>query len=88
MEQEIKNQTNQPDDKVILMAVAFSESRNSYIVDLAKGSNVAETAFAMTVVIKCLLKDGIIKSANDVTDLINKYLSDPQYDEVKESDEN
>lgn len=79
-----QNVATTPDDKVILMAVAFSESKNSYIVDLAKGSNVAETAFAMSVVIKCLMKDGIIKSPTDVTDLINKYLNDPQYEEVKE----
>ena len=85
MNEEQKNVTNVPDDRVILMAVAFSESKNSYIVDLAKGSNVAETAFAMSVVIKCLMKDGIIKSPEDVTDLINKYLNDPQYEEVKEN---
>lgn len=84
MNEEQKNVTNVPDDRVILMAVAFSESKNSYIVDLAKGSNVAETAFAMSVVIKCLMKDGIIKSPTDVTDLIDKYLNDPQYEEVKE----
>lgn len=85
MNEEQKNVTNVPDDRVILMAVAFSESKNSYIVDLAKGSNVAETAFAMSVVIKCLMKDGIIKSPADVTDLIDKYLNDPQYEEVKEN---
>ena len=84
MNEEQKNLTNVPDDRVILMAVAFSESKNSYIVDLAKGSNVAETAFAMSVVIKCLMKDGIIKSPADVTDLIDKYLNDPQYEEVKD----
>ena len=84
MNEEQKNVTNVPDDRVIFMAVAFSESKNSYIVDLAKGSNVAETAFAMSVVIKCLMKDGIIKSPADVTDLIDKYLNDPQYEEVKE----
>ncbi|MBR2384452.1 MAG: hypothetical protein IKA99_02465 [Clostridia bacterium] len=84
MNNEQQNVATTPDDKVILMAVAFSESKNSYIVDLAKGSNVAETAFAMSVVIKCLMKDGIIKSPTDVTDLINKYLNDPQYEEVKE----
>ena len=84
MNEEQKNVTNVPDDRVILMAVAFSESKNSYIVDLAKGSNVAETAFAMSVVIKCLMKDGIIKSPADVTDLIDKYLNDPQYEEVKD----
>lgn len=85
MNEEQKNVTNVPDDRVILMAVAFSESKNSYIVDLAKGSNVAETAFAMSVVIKCLIKDGIIKSPADVTDLIDKYLNDPQYEEVKDN---
>lgn len=84
MNEEQKNVTNVPDDRVILMAVAFSESKNSYIVDLAKGSNVAETAFAMSVVIKCLMKDGIIKSPEDVTDLIDKYLNDPQYKELEE----
>jgi hypothetical protein len=86
MNEEQKNVSTNTDDSVILMAVAFNESKNTYIVDLAKGSNVAETAFAMTVVIKCLLKDGVIKSASDVTDLINKYMNDPQYDEVKEND--
>ena len=85
MNNEQQNVTTTPDDKVILMAVAFSESKNSYIVDLARGSNVAETAFAMSVVIKCLMKDGIIKSPTDVTDLINKYLNDPQYEEVKDN---
>lgn len=85
MDKKQENVANPPDDRVILMAVAFSESKNSYIVDLAKGSNVAETAFAMSVVIKCLIKDGIIKSPADVTDLIDKYLNDPQYEEVKEN---
>lgn len=84
MNEEQQNVDVNQNDKVILMAVAFSESKNSYIVDLAKGSNVAETAFAMSVVIKCLMKDGIIKSHKDVTDLIDKYLNDPQYEEVKE----
>ena len=71
-------------ERVMLMAVAFDHVKNAYFVDLGKGSNVAETAFAMTVVIKCLLKDNIIKNASEVTDLINKYLSDPQYNEVEE----
>lgn len=84
MNDEQQNVTTTTDDNVILMAVAFSESKNSYIVNLARGSNVAETAFAMSVVIKCLMKDGIIKSPTEVTDLINKYLNDPQYEEVKE----
>lgn len=75
------------ENKILLMAVAFDQTNNTYSVDLAKGSNVAETAFSMAVVIKCLIRDGIIKEARDVTDLINKYLDDPQYNEVKKDEE-
>lgn len=76
------------ENKILLMAVAFDQTKNTYSVDLAKGSNVAETAFSMAVVIKCLIRDGIIKEAKDVTDLINKYLDDPQYNEVKKDEQN
>lgn len=76
------------ENKILLMAVAFDQTNNTYSVDLAKGSNVAETAFSMAVVIKCLIRDGIIKEAKDVTDLINKYLEDPQYSEVKKDEQN
>lgn len=70
----------------ILMAVAFNEDKNTYTVDLAAGSSVPETAFAMSVVIKCLINDGIIKDATEITDLVNKYLTDPQYKELKEGE--
>ena len=76
------------ENKILLMAVAFDQTNNTYSVDLAKGSNVAETAFSMAVVIKCLIRDGIIKEAKDVTNLINKYLDDPQYNEVKKDEQN
>ena len=76
------------ENKILLMAVAFDQTNNTYSVDLAKGSNVAETAFSMAVVIKCLIRDGIIKEAKDVTDLVNKYLEDPQYNEVKKDEQN
>lgn len=75
------------EDKIMLLAVAFEPEKNTYVVDIGQGSNVAETAFAMTVVIKCLLKDGVIKQSSEVTDLITKYLTDPQYDEVKDDEE-
>jgi hypothetical protein len=71
------------EEKVILMAVAFDHVKNTYFVDLARGSNVAETAFAMTIVIKCLMKDGIISKSSEITDLITKYLTDPQYEELE-----
>lgn len=71
-----------------LLSVDLDPEFNRYTVELGKGSNVAETAFAMAVIIKCLLKDEFIKSPSDVIDLINKYLTEPQYDEIKEEDTN
>ena len=68
----------------IILAVAFDDANNQYIVDIPSGSSVPESAFAMSVVIKCLVRDGIVTDATEVTDLINKYLTDPQFEEVKD----
>jgi hypothetical protein len=70
-------------EKKIILAVAYDEEKDVYIVDIPQGSSVAETAFGMSIVIKCLIRDGIIENSTDVTDLITKYLNDPQYQEVK-----
>ena len=72
------------ENKKLLLAVAFDEGNNCYSVDIPAGSNAAETAFAMAVVIKCLVKDGVIDDSKIMTDMINKYLTDSQYDEVPE----
>lgn len=68
-----------------LLQVGFNEEQKSYFVNLAAGSNVAETAFSVAVIIKCLIKDKIIEKAEDFTSLVEKYLNDPQYEEVKDN---
>lgn len=73
-----------PNEKKLMLAVA-TDGDNNYYVDLAAGSNVAETAFCVMCVIKCLVRDDIIKTPAEFTDLLNKYLVDPQYEEVKKS---
>ena len=70
-------------NKKLILAVAFDDENNTYSVDIPAGSSVPETAFAMSIVIKCLIKDGIIEKSSDVTELINKYIDDPQYKEVE-----
>lgn len=80
MEVNMEEQNN----KVLMLAVAFDESKNTYSVDIPQGSSLNEVAFNMAVVIRCLLKDGIIKDSKEVTDLIIKYCTDGQYEEVKE----
>ena len=67
---------------ITLLSVEYDNERNRYNIKIPAGSNVAETAVCMTVVTKCLLRDGVIKSATEITDLINKYCDDPQYNEI------
>lgn len=74
-------------NKKLLLAVAFDDENNVYSVDVPSGSSVPECAFCMTVVIKCLVRDGIIKSADEVLGLIKKYIDDSQYEEVKPAEE-
>lgn len=84
MKHEVECMEEKTNNKKLLLGVAFDEEKNVYSVDVPAGSNVAETAFAMAVVIKCLVRDGIIENHKIVTDMINKYLTESQYEEISE----
>ena len=71
------------DDKKLLLGVAFSDTNNTYTVDIGSGSSVPETAFCISVVIKCLIRDKIIEKSEEILDLVKKYLEDSQYEEVE-----
>lgn len=75
---------NEPNSKVSMLTVSLDIDKNIYQVDVPKGSTVNEIAFNMAVVIRCLLKDKVIKDVTEMTDLVIKYCTDGQYDEVKE----
>ena len=68
-------------DKIILEISVNSES-GEYKMRIAEGSNLAETMFAISAMIRCLVRDGIIENSKVATDLLNKYLNDSQYEEV------
>lgn len=74
------------DNKITLLEVSYNEENDMYTVKIPKGSNVNETAFCMTVVIKCMLRDKVINDVKDVTNLIEKYCNDPQYDELEDKE--
>lgn len=74
----------QSNDKKLLLAVAVNDETGNYFVDIAQGSSVPETAFAMSVVIRCLMRDGYIKDANEIINLVKKYSTDSQFEEVKD----
>ena len=78
----MNNTENNQEERVTMLSVDFDHVKNMYFVNLRKGSNVAETAFCMSIIIKCLLKDNIVDNVSVVLDSINKYLTDPQYEEL------
>ena len=66
-----------------ILSVTSDESNGTYIVNIAQGSSVAEVAFAVSVVSKCLVRDNIIKDNKEFLNLVIKYCTDSQFDEVK-----
>lgn len=75
---------DEQNNKVLMLAVALDTDKNVYSVDIPQGSTINEVAFNMAVVIRCMVKDGVVKDAKEMTDLIIKYSTDSQYEEVKE----
>lgn len=76
-------------DKILQYGV-LSNADGNYQLYLYPGMTVAEIAFDVMVTIRALLIDGYIKSADEFTKLVIKYLTDPQYaiSTVKENKKN
>lgn len=70
-------------ERRLLVAVAFDEANNTYIVDIPKGMSANEVAFGVHVIARCFERDGVM-SAKDFLVLVNKYLGDEQFSEVKQ----
>lgn len=68
----------------LLLAISFNGDCNQYQVDIPEGSTIAETVFGFSVVIKCLLRDGLIKEPSEIYDMLKRYVEDPQYQELSE----
>lgn len=63
--------------------VGFDEENNKYTVNVKQGSSPNEVAFAMSVVIRCFVRDKVVENEDTMIELIKKYTSDPQYKEVE-----
>lgn len=71
------------DSKHLVLAVAYDSENNQYSFDIPQGMSLQEVAFAVAALAKCLKRDQIIETEQLFVDLINKYLTDPQYNEVE-----
>lgn len=69
-------------DKQLILAIAYSADKNQYSFDIPQGMSLQEVAFAVSALARCLKRDKVIETEQIFVDLVNKYLNDPQYNEV------
>lgn len=69
-----------------ILKVDFNDEDGRYYIAAGNGSSTSECAFACAVVARVFAKQGFISDTQEFEDLIHKYLTDPQYDEVQDTD--
>ena len=79
---EILNETDEQYTAHEIVAVSMN-SDGTYGVRVSGAASIEEVAFCMCVVLKCFERDGIIDRTAMLA-LVNKYLTDPQYEELQE----
>lgn len=76
-------ENKQETSRKLLVAVAFDEVNNTYIVDVPKGMSANEVAFGVHVIAKCFERDNVM-SAKEFIQQVEHYIGDAQFAEVKQ----
>lgn len=69
-----------------ILKVDFNDEDGRYYIAAGNGSSTSECAFACAVVARVFEKQGFISDTQEFEEMIHKYLTDPQYDEVPDTD--
>lgn len=75
---------NETNDKLILR-IGFDNVSNKYSAQIPEGMSLNEVVFGFAALVRCLVRDGIIDDHKVIYDLLTKYLTESQYEEVKEN---
>ena len=67
-----------------IMAVSFDEDQKTYKVHINKGVSVEEVVFAVRIIARCLERDKIIENTADFESLLNRYLTDSQFEPLND----
>lgn len=70
-----------------ILKVEFNDEDGRYYIAAGDGSSTSECAFACAIVARVFAKQGFISGTQEFEDLIHKYLTDPQYDEVHDTED-
>lgn len=67
-----------------LLKISLCDEGKSYKIEAAKGTSVNDIMFGVSVLIKCMVRDNVIPNQDIALEMLNTYLNDEQYNEVKE----
>ena len=67
-----------------ILQIILSEDGQQYSISASEGVSFNEVMFGMAAAIRCFVRDGVIKSPEEAITLLNRYLNDEQFAEVKE----
>lgn len=70
-----------------ILKVDFNDEDGRYYIAAGNGSSTSECAFACAVVARVFAKQGFVSDTQEFEEMIHKYLTDPQYDEVPDTDD-
>lgn len=70
-----------------ILKVDFNDEDGRYYIAAGNGSSTSECAFACAVVARVFAKQGFVSDTKEFEDMIHKYLTDPQYDEVQDTED-
>ena len=73
-------------DKDIL-TISLTDDGKTYKVKVAEGASVNEVMFSMAVVIKCMVRDGVVDKHEYLLDMLKNYVTDEQYSELEGSED-
>ena len=71
------------DNVKILLECSFDEENGAYRFRSSEGASANEIIFCIAGLFRCFDRDGIAKK-EDCLNLLQKYLNDPQYEELRE----
>lgn len=69
-----------------ILSISTDDETGNYQIAIPEGSNLAETMFAISAMIRCFVRDGVIDNYQIAVAMLVKYLSDTQFDEVEETE--
>ena len=68
----------------IVLQITLSEDGKKYNIKASEGMSLNEMMFGVAAAIRCLIRDKVIPNADTATNMLTKYLTDSQFNEIED----